>query len=104
MKWNKNKTYELIKGKAIAMKLTWKNDEETMLVNVYPQQERRDHQGFWEKVSTELSKHDMPRPDFVLGDFNVTEESIDRFPPKLDNEGTAKALREFCLEAGIQDQ
>lgn len=39
----------------------------------------------------------------VLGDFNVTEDAIDRFPPKPDNEGAARALREFCLEMGVQD-
>ena len=98
------KRYDLIKGRAIAIKLTWKNNEETMLVNVYAPNRKNEHQKFWEEVLAELVRNNIPKPDFVLGDFNVTEDTIDRVPPKLDNEGATSALREFRLETGTQDQ
>ena len=34
----------------------------------------------------------------------MTEEPIDRFPVKHDNQGAKMALREFRLSAGVQDQ
>ena len=98
------KKYDLIRGKAIGIKLTWKNKEITTLVNVYAPNKRNEHKNFWRKVSAELTKHNIPKPDFMLGDFNVTEDAIDRMPPKLDNESAISALRELRLEAGIQDQ
>ena len=98
------KSYNLIRGRAIAVRLTWKNNEVTTLVNVYAPNRKNEHKNFWEKVLAEMTKHNVPRPDFTLGDFNITEDAIDRMPPKLDNEGATCALREFRLEAGVQDQ
>ena len=101
---NNIKKHELIKGKAIAITLTWKNNEITTLVNIYAPNRRSEHKNFWRKVSAEMTKHNIPKPDFMLGDFNVTEDAIDRMPPKLDNESATSALRECRLEAGVQDQ
>ena len=101
---NKTETHELIKGRAIAMKLTWKNGEETFLINVYAPNRRSDHRDFWETIENERLKKRLRKPDFVLGDFNLTEEPIDRFPAKHDHQGAIAALREFRLSAGVQDQ
>lgn len=100
----KTETFELIRGKAMAIKLTWKNDEESVLINVYAPNRRGDHKGFWEKIDEERKNKRIRKPDFVLGDFNVTEEPIDRIPPRHDSQGAITALREFRLNMGIRDQ
>ena len=100
----KLETHELIKGRAIAMNLTWKNEEETLLINVYTSNRKSDHQGFWEKVENERMNRRLRKPDFVLGDFNLTEEPINRFPAKHDNHNAITALREFRLNTGVQDE
>ena len=100
----KIKSHELIKGRALAIMLTWKNEEETLLINVYAPNKKSEHKDFWETVENErLNKH-LRKPDFVLGDFNMTKEPIDRFPAKHDNQGAKVALREFRLSTGVQDQ
>ncbi|KAF8256657.1 Endonuclease/exonuclease/phosphatase, partial [Lactarius quietus] len=96
--------YELIKGRAIAIKIKWKNGEDTLLINVYALNKRNDHKGFWEEVEKERINRCIRKPDFVLGDFNVTEEPIDRAPAKMDSQGAVRALREFRLSSGVQDQ
>ena len=101
---NKLEAHKLIKGRAMAMKLTWKNEEETLLINVYAPNRKSNHQDFWEKVENERTKQRLRKPDFVLGDFNLTEEPIDRFPAKHDNHNTIMALREFRLNTGVQDE
>ena len=94
-------SHELIKGRALAIILTWKNEEETFLINVYAPNKKSDHKDFWERVENErLNKH-LCKPDFVLGDFNMTEEPIDRSPAKHDNQGSKAALREFRLSTGV---
>ena len=45
----------------------------------------------------------LPLPDFILGDFNVTEDSIDRVPAHADNHRAIEALREVHQEWNIQD-
>ena len=98
------KQFELIKGRAIAIKLTWKNNEETVLINVYAPNKKKENQLFWEKTNEERINSRLRAPDFVLGDFNITEDPIDRIPAKHDNTGAVNALRDFRLNLGIQDQ
>ncbi|KAH9003917.1 Endonuclease/exonuclease/phosphatase [Lactarius deliciosus] len=94
--------YELIKGRVIAINLTWK--EETLLISVYALNNRRKNQRFWETVNHKrLSKH-LRKPDFVLGNFNLTEEPINRSLPKHDNAGAKNVLRDFRIATDILDQ
>ncbi|KAH9047206.1 Endonuclease/exonuclease/phosphatase, partial [Lactarius hengduanensis] len=111
MDTNQIDKYELIKGRAIAIKLTWKN-EETLLVNIYAPNNKHKNQRFWEKVNRERLSHHLRKPDFVLSDFNLTEEPIksspgdglNRSPPKHDNAGAKNVLREFRIATGVLDQ
>jgi exonuclease III len=98
------KHYELIRGRANAIKLTWKNNEETLLINIYAPNRKNEHQNFWEKVNEERVNKHLQKPDFVLGDFNLTEEPIDRVPAKHDNTAAVDALRDFRLNTDIIDQ
>lgn len=101
---NKLESHELIKGRALAMKLTWKNEEETLLINVYAPNRRSDHKDFWQKIENERIFKRLRKPDFVLGDFNLMEEPIDRFLAKHNNQGAVAALWEFRLNTGVQDK
>src|SRR5258708_8358575 len=39
----------------------------------------------------------------MLGDFNITEDAIDRYPPCLDNETAIAGLRNKCHRWDLQD-
>ena len=95
---------ELVKGRALALKTTWNNQEETLLINVYAPNHRKEHKPFWESLEAARRRKQLRRPDFLLGDFNVTEDALDRSPPKSDNEKATDALRESRLALGVQDQ
>lgn len=36
---------------------------------------------FWARLTAERRRRRLTKPDFVLGDFNITEDAIDRSPP-----------------------
>ncbi len=79
-------TRELIKGRALAIKTTWNNQEESVLINIYAPNQKPEHQQFWETIDTRRQVFGLRKPDFVLGDFNATEEAMDRPPPRKESQ------------------
>ena len=88
---------ELEPGRAIMIRLKWMDSCVTSIVNIYTPHTRNDQPSYWARVKTNRHTHCLPLPDFVLGDFNVTEDSIDRVPAHQDEDKAIEALRELCL-------
>jgi exonuclease III len=86
------KIMELIKGRALVMKLKWKENT-TTLINVYAPNNKNKNQDFWKEIENQRESHGLPKPDFLLGDFNLTEDPIDHSPPKHNNINAINALR-----------
>jgi exonuclease III len=97
-------TRTLIPGCALSLKIKWHENEETKLINVYAPNNRTEHRPFWQKLEAQRTRHNIPRPDFLLGDFNLTEDAIDRAPPKLDNSNATEALRNLRQDLEVIDQ
>ena len=93
----------LIPGRAITLKLTWHNDMTIRLINVYAPNDLSTHPNFWKKIHTNWQTTDTHTPDFLLGDFNITEDAIDRAPARMDNEPALEALRDFRTALHLQD-
>jgi exonuclease III len=94
---------ELIPGRAIAPKIKWHESEETTLINVYTPNNKLEHPNLWGRIELEHSSRGMNPPDFLLGDFNVTEDLIDRAPIHHDNENTIEALRNLRHQLNLED-
>jgi exonuclease III len=94
---------ELIKGRALAMKLKWKENT-TTLINVYAPNNKNKNQDFWKEVENQRVNLGLPKPDFLLRDFNLMEEPIDRSPPKHDNLNAVSALRDLRRSLNVTDQ
>lgn len=97
------KTYELIPGRVMILRVTWMNTCETTILNIYAPNDRKEHETFWAKVITEGRLQHAPLPDIILGDFNVTEDALDRMPPKLDDKAAVTALRDLRHEWDMCD-
>ena len=95
--------HELIPGRALFLKIKWHESEHTSLVNVYAPTHRPDHPSFWRKILDEHSALNLPNPDFLLGDFNVMEDPIDRVPANPDDQAAVAALRELRLAWHLED-
>ena len=96
-------TFELIKGRALAIKMKWHENDEILLLNIYTPNNKSEHRAFWKEVDEQWRAKNLRCPDFMLGDFNLTEEEIDRSPPHLDDVRAIEALRNLrqCLD--VQD-
>ncbi|KAF8261539.1 Endonuclease/exonuclease/phosphatase [Lactarius quietus] len=84
---------ELISGCAPAIKFKWHKENDITLVNVYMPNDRGEHHTFWELVDTRMRAKGLRHPDMLLGDFNLTEDAIDRAPAHLDDITAIAALR-----------
>ena len=58
---------------------------------------------FWTEIEKTQLDCNFPRLDFLLGNFNVTKDPIDRAPAKLDDQPTTDILRDTRLNWNIQD-
>ena len=94
---------ELIQGRALAIKFKWHDDKDILLINVYAPNNRNDHPNFWEHIDTKRRTKGLRRPDLMLGNFNLTEELIDRTPLHLDDISAIAALRNLRQCLGIED-
>lgn len=94
---------ELIEGRALAIKFKWHNDEEIALLNIYAPNDRKAHPDFWETMDRKRRSKGLRRPDLMLGDFNVTEEPMDRTPAHLDDTDAIAALRNLRQCLGLED-
>ena len=99
----KIETYELIPGKALMLKIRWLKTCNTSILNIYAPNERNAHPDFWATILTGRHTRHAPIPDFTLGDFNMTEDPVDRMPPKLDSETAIEALRDVKQEWDVRD-
>ena len=96
-------THELLPGRALLLEIEWLESEKTRLTNIYGPNDRAKHPEFWKKIEEERTNRRLPKPDFLLGDFNVTEDAIDRAPAHLDDLAAIEALRDTRLTCEIQD-
>ena len=97
------KIHEIIPGRALILCMKWLKLCNTTILNIYAPNERKEHIDFWAKIVLERRRRHINIPDFILGDFNVTEDAIDRSPPKLDDAAAIAALRDVRLEWNIRD-
>jgi len=83
---------KLIKGCAQSLKIKWHENEEAILINVYAWNNRNEHRDFWGQLEAKRRSQNIRHPDFLMGDFNITEDPIDRAPAHPDNLNTIEAL------------
>ena len=88
---------------ALAIELEWLETERTRLINVYAPNNKAAHRPFWNDTDAIRRDKRFPKPDFVLGDFNVTKEQIDCSPACLDNQNAIEALRDIRHAWEIHD-
>jgi ribonuclease HI/exonuclease III len=93
----------LIPGRAAVLSIAWSATPKINILNIYAPVERQLQPEFWSRIDRRRVRARFPRPDFVLGDFNVTEDPIDRSPPHQDDRAATNALRETKQKWEIQD-
>jgi exonuclease III len=94
----------IVPGHAMMIQLKWPDNTPLSILNIYAPVKKNEQPEFWATIETERRMKCLPRPDFLLGDFNITKDALDRAPPKHDNRQATDTLRDIRLSWEIQDQ
>ncbi|XP_006463114.1 hypothetical protein AGABI2DRAFT_74099, partial [Agaricus bisporus var. bisporus H97] len=99
------KSTVIIPGRALLLETRWHNNETLTILNIYAPNDTLENKEFWstlEEKWAEISST-YPFPDLMLGDFNLTEEGIDRNNGRIDNQGAIKNLKSLCSFFELSD-
>ena len=93
----------LIPGRAILAKIPWHAGSIIKILNVYAPNDVGDNEAFWEELNDTISDNPSLKPDIMLGNFNLVEDSLDRLPCHSDNANTVMALGELKCNTDLVD-
>ncbi|PPR03685.1 hypothetical protein CVT24_007692, partial [Panaeolus cyanescens] len=103
-RWRETRMIELKPGRAIIMSLPWKQNETLNILVIYAPNNDEKQAKFWEEIHTKYQENpDLPKPDIMMGDFNLVEDAIDRYPPHRDYEPAVNNFQTFKLDHNLQD-
>ncbi|EPQ60412.1 DNase I-like protein, partial [Gloeophyllum trabeum ATCC 11539] len=94
---------ELILGGALLLTTTWHNIDTISILNIYAPNDYGEQRDFWERLQAIWDEQCLPKPDFMLGDFNLVEDPIDRSPPHADPLPPTDALCDMHLTQHLVD-
>jgi exonuclease III len=95
------KVHELIPGRALLVIVPWRKDNTLKVLAIYAPNNPQNNQFFWDNVYSKL--RGLPKPDIMLGDFNLVEDALDRLPPKQDAQGPTLKLNELKSHLKMRD-
>ena len=96
-------THTLIPGRAVFISFQWHSNSTLRVINVYAPNKPNKHPQFWAELTEKWTNLNLPEPDLLLGDFNTTEDPLDRAPAKPDSQAATTALRECRQRLGVRD-
>ncbi|KAJ3832002.1 hypothetical protein F5878DRAFT_548792, partial [Lentinula raphanica] len=98
-------TYEVVAGHAMLLEANWHNNERLSILGIYaPNVNMQENATFWTQVRDFFDRNPRIRkPDLMLGDCNVVEESIDRLPMRNDASIAVDALDELKSALHLED-
>jgi exonuclease III len=94
---------EIVPGRALALTTNWHANETTTVMNIYAPLDIQKHEDFWTNVYDNYTQTNVPRPDFMLGDFNIVEHALDRMPSRTDPTRATDALSSLKRNLALQD-
>ncbi|KAJ7622328.1 Endonuclease/exonuclease/phosphatase, partial [Roridomyces roridus] len=96
--------HNLIPGRALLAKIPWHGKRTVTVLGVYaPANSDEENAEFWDSLTELWLEKDLPVPDFLGGDLNVTPEPIDRLPHRDDSPRAVAALQRFKRLLSLQD-
>ena len=85
------------------MTVPWHMDSVIKILCVYTPNDTRGNESFWEQLNKMILEKLHLKPDLMLRDFNLVEDSLDRLPCHPDDAGAIAALGELKGNTDLVD-
>ncbi|KAI0656074.1 Endonuclease/exonuclease/phosphatase, partial [Cubamyces menziesii] len=92
-------TMTVIPGRALLLDIAWSAERNLRVMNVYAPNAARENTDMWRQ----LEQTGPTRVDILLGDFNVTEDALDRLPARMDAPEPVEALQSLKSKLKVSD-
>ncbi|KAF5382437.1 hypothetical protein D9615_002719 [Tricholomella constricta] len=102
-RWKEAKVDEPIPGRAILLHLPWHENNVTKILGVYAPNATADNTNFWEDLEQKWRDGSYTKPDVLLGDLNLIEDSMDRLPARAPPQAPTEALSSLKSKFGLVD-
>ncbi|PPQ84866.1 LOW QUALITY PROTEIN: hypothetical protein CVT26_011767, partial [Gymnopilus dilepis] len=90
--WKEATSRNIIPGRATLLTIPWHGGEILHILAVYAPNDHAQNAAFWATLNEEFSSSRCPKPNLMLGDFNMVEEAIDRLPAHRDPPAVVESL------------
>ncbi|KAF5380150.1 hypothetical protein D9615_006149 [Tricholomella constricta] len=92
--WNETHHWEIVPGQALLVQIPWKNSRESTrtILAIYAPNDPAENRELWITLQRAFRNNRLPNPNFMIGDFNIIEDALDRIPA---HEGDASAVEEL---------
>lgn len=103
--WNEAHHWEIVPGRAILVQIPWKNTRggKRTILAIYAPNDPTENKSFWDTLRDKFKNPALPKPDFMLGDFNLVEDALDRIPAHEDDPRAVEALRALKRDLSLID-
>jgi endonuclease/exonuclease/phosphatase family metal-dependent hydrolase len=88
-------THNIHPGRALLLETNWHADQKLTILVIYAPNPPNENRDFWVELHDKWETQNLPKPDIMLGDFNIVEDSIDRLPCHPDNHNAVEALQDL---------
>ncbi|KIJ09914.1 hypothetical protein PAXINDRAFT_86789 [Paxillus involutus ATCC 200175] len=95
------RTFDIIPGRALLARIPWHKESHLNILNVYAPNDSTSNETFWTELLSKVQG--LPKPDIILGDFNLVEDALDRLPPHLDAHAATEALAQLRASLRLTD-
>lgn len=93
----------LIPGRAIMVTIPWHADKPLKILNIYAPNDSNANEKFWDTLNEKINANPHLKPDTMVGDFNLTEDSLDRLPCHPDDPAAVTALGNLKSNLNLVD-
>ncbi|VDB86869.1 unnamed protein product [Peniophora sp. CBMAI 1063] len=94
----------IVPGRAATLDIGWHTTRRVSILNIYaPSNNPADKRSFYTSLYDSWIDRERFAPDVMLGDFNIVEASLDRFPPHTDDAAAVHALSRLITLFRLED-
>ncbi|RDX41541.1 DNase I-like protein [Lentinus brumalis] len=94
----------VVPGRALHLTVKWSRQNNLTILVIYAPNDPRHNESFWEEIQSEMRSKGLANPGIMMGDFNIVESPMDRYPPRPDQASAVEALQRACQRMRLKDE